>query len=71
MLREIVVLNSEHYDLHIPKEYLNRPIEILVFPVDHKNINYNNWSEEEIENIGKIGLISKSFEQDDEDYSKW
>mgnify|MGYP003966714143 FL=1 len=71
MLREIVVLNSEHYDLHIPKEYLNRSIEILVFLVDYENINYNNWSEEEIENVDKIGLISKSFEQDDEDYSKW
>jgi len=71
MLREIVIPNSEHYDLHIPKEYLNRSIEILVFPVDHENINYNNWSEEEIENVGKIGLISKSFEKDEEDYSKW
>ena len=71
MLREIVVPNSEHYDLHITKEYLNRSVEILVFPVEDENSNYENWSEEELENIGKIGLLSKSFEQDDEDYSKW
>lgn len=31
----------------------------------------NEWSEEELKNIGKIGLDSKSFVEDSEDYSKW
>ncbi|MEA3554035.1 MAG: hypothetical protein U9R39_06520 [Campylobacterota bacterium] len=35
------------------------------------NINYENWTQKEIENIGKIGLHSKSFLDDKEDYSKW
>ncbi len=36
-----------------------------------ENINYENWTQEEIANIGKIGLSSKSFIEDEEDYSKW
>jgi len=40
-------------------------------PNSSQQINYENWTQKEIENIGKIGLCSKSFVEDDEDYSKW
>ena len=33
MLREIIIPNNEHYELHTPKKYINRSVEILVFPV--------------------------------------
>jgi len=33
--------------------------------------NHNEWSEEELTNISKIGFNSKSFADDIEDYSKW
>ena len=33
--------------------------------------NYEPWSEEDIKNIGKTGLCSKSFVEDNKDYSKW
>ena len=36
-----------------------------------KNMHYENWTQDEIVNIGKIGMNSKSFVEDDEDYSKW
>ena len=36
-----------------------------------KEDEYEFWSEEEIEKIGKIGFVSSSFEDDEEDYSKW
>ena len=39
--------------------------------LDSENINYENWTQEEIRNIGKIGMCSKSFVDDKEDYSKW
>jgi len=32
MLREIIKTSSEEYIIHIPKEYLNREIEILILP---------------------------------------
>ena len=38
---------------------------------DNKDLDYGVWAENEIKNIGKIGLDSKSFVDDDEDYSKW
>jgi len=38
---------------------------------DENIINYENWTQEDIENIGKIGLSSKSFVEDNEDYSQW
>ena len=37
MLRQIIKPTSEHYDLHIPKEYLNREVEILVLPFESIN----------------------------------
>jgi len=38
---------------------------------DKEDIDYELWSQEEILNIGKAGLDSKSFVEDKEDYSKW
>ena len=32
---------------------------------DTNIINYENWTQEEIKNIGKIGLSSKSFAEDE------
>jgi len=46
--------------LQIINEVLSQKKEILSY-----------WSDEEIKNIGKIGLSSKTFLLDDEDYSKW
>ncbi|MDD4310361.1 MAG: hypothetical protein PHO32_08280 [Candidatus Cloacimonetes bacterium] len=34
MIRKIIQPQSESYILHIPKEYLNREIEILMVPLD-------------------------------------
>jgi hypothetical protein len=35
MLRQIIKPTSEHYDLQIPKEYLNHEVEILVLPFSY------------------------------------
>ena len=35
MLREIVRPTSEIYHIHIPKEYINTEVEILVSPFSH------------------------------------
>ena len=32
MLREIIRPTSDSYNIHIPKEYINRDVEILVLP---------------------------------------
>lgn len=33
MLRKIVKPTSEFYNVHIPKEYINRKVEIVVLPL--------------------------------------
>ncbi len=36
-----------------------------------KSNEFEEWSNKELEQIGKIGFVSKSFVEDSEDYSKW
>ncbi len=36
MLREIIIPNTEAYTIHIPKEYVNKKIEILILPFSCK-----------------------------------
>lgn len=57
MVREIIKPTSENYVLHIPKEYINQEIEILILPFDYKPnaVHYQDWSNEELEKIGKTG----------------
>lgn len=73
MVREIIKPTSESYVLHIPKEYINQEVEILILPFSYKPnaVNYDDWSNEELKKVGKIGFNSQSFVEDDEDYSKW
>ena len=33
MLRQIIRPTTGHYDLHIPKEYINQEIEIMILPL--------------------------------------
>ncbi|MEA3522395.1 MAG: hypothetical protein U9R50_05425 [Campylobacterota bacterium] len=34
MIREIIKPQQEEYTIHIPKEYLNHKVEILILPFD-------------------------------------
>jgi hypothetical protein len=77
MLREIIRPTTKSYNIQIPQEYINTEVEILVLPFSSKKSekikedDYEFWSDEEIDSIGKIGFVSSSFEDDNEDYSKW
>jgi len=37
MLREIIKLTTDFYGVHIPKEYINQEVEILVLPFSYSN----------------------------------
>lgn len=37
MLREIITPQSDEYMIHIPKEYINTKVEILVLPFAYAN----------------------------------
>jgi len=51
----------------IPSDQL---LQIINEVLSQKEI-LSYWSDEEIKNIGKIGLSSKTFLLDNEDYSRW
>ncbi len=67
-----VYLNNDEVIVH-RKDKEN----VVIIPFEQYNymkkreMNYELWNQEEISNIGKIGFNSKSFVDDDEDYSKW
>lgn len=35
MVREIIRPTSEHYNINIPKEYINTDVEILILPLNN------------------------------------
>jgi len=68
-IKKHLKLKDNELHLKLPKEFVNKEIEVII--IEKKDDEYEFWSEEEISKIGKIGFISSSFEEDNEDYSKW
>ena len=42
MLREIAIPKNEEFILHIPKEYVNKKIEFIAFPINEKEEEKEN-----------------------------
>ncbi len=57
MLKEIIIANTNTYTLQIPNEYLNRRLEIMVFPTDE--IKNRKEKDKKIELIWKTAGILK------------
>jgi hypothetical protein len=57
MLRQIIKPTSEFYSVHIPKEYLNQEVEILVLPFSYPD----KYAEDKIKIAQKslAGALSK------------
>lgn len=49
MLREIVRPTSENYNIHIPKEYINTEVEILVLPFSNMQNKIKDNEQSEIQ----------------------
>jgi len=57
MLREIIIPTSEFYSVHIPKEYINHEVEILVLPFS--NPSQKAGFKEEVKSKSFAGALSK------------
>lgn len=57
MLKETIIANTNTYTLQIPNEYLNRRLEIMVFPTDE--IKKRKEKDKKIELIWKTAGILK------------
>jgi hypothetical protein len=70
MLRKIITANKLYFTIPIPKEYLHRKLEILILPFEeYNNDGIEYWTEEELQQMSMNP--SFSFDDDNEDYSKW
>ena len=68
MLREIIKVKSSDYTIHIPEEYINQEVEILIRPYSKDIVR-----EEDLEYWQKIGKksLEKIWDNDeDEVYSE-
>ncbi len=68
-LREFIKVRNREINIQLPVDFDYQEVEVIIIPKSDEEIEF--WSEEELNNIGKIGLHSSVFEYDDEDYSKW
>jgi hypothetical protein len=68
-IREFIKVKNHQVTIDLPDDFDYEEVEVIIMPHNKKETNY--WNNEELCNIGKIGLHSNSFESDDEDYSKW
>jgi hypothetical protein len=68
-IREFIKVKNHQVTITLPSDFNYEEVEVIVMPNTKQEADYRN--NEELYNIGKIGLHSKSFEPDDEDYTKW
>jgi len=62
MLRKVIVPKKNHYTIDIPREYLNRQIEILIFPYD---LEYGSDQEEQTDTDTRLFWESFGSWQDE------
>jgi len=68
-----VYLNHEEVIIHRKGKENVVMIPFDEYEILKKSISYDymTWHKKELENVGNIGLDSRSFVDDNEDYSKW
>ena len=69
MLRKILTTSEDNLIIPLPKEYLNKKIEVLILPFNETNEEITYWSEEELESLSKNSYHYVA--EDSEDYSTW
>ncbi len=61
MIREIIRPSSSNYNIHIPEEYINQEVEILILPFSHNK--ENNLSNQNIKAL--LASVSEGLEEED------
>ena len=69
MLREFIKVENHRINIDLPRDFDGEEVEVIVLP--KKEDEYEFWSDKETNSIRKTRFVSSSFEDDDEDYSKW
>jgi|SaaInl8_200m_RNA_FD_contig_51_1723124_length_833_multi_2_in_0_out_0_1 hypothetical protein len=71
-VRQFAKVSNRNLQLTLPEDFDYEDVEVIVIPIVKKeeNIYIFSWKDTDISNMGKIGLLSASFPEDSEDYSK-
>lgn len=71
-IKEVTTVKNHQIILGLPACFdENEEVEVIVLSKKQTELDYEFWQQNELEQIGKIGFNSKSFVEDDEDYSTW
>jgi len=60
MIRKIIKPSSEYYNVHIPKEYMDKRVEILVLPFDDESEENNQETNENKKLLEKTAGLLRS-----------
>ncbi|MEA1911207.1 MAG: hypothetical protein U9N32_05965 [Spirochaetota bacterium] len=61
MIREIIRPSTNNYNIHIPEEYINQEIEILILPFSRNEIDH--LPEQNLKTL--LANVSEGLEEDD------
>jgi len=64
MLREIITPQSDEYMIHIPKEYINTKVEILVLPFAYTEEEIMRGVFNKYADSSKVDLEDNAWKQD-------
>ncbi|MFZ2452763.1 MAG: hypothetical protein WAW36_19830 [Methylovulum miyakonense] len=72
-IKEWAKVKNHQVTLTLPDSFdENEEVEVIV--LSRKNageLQWDFWNDDELAHIGRLGLHSQSFAEDDEDYSTW
>lgn len=70
-LREFVTVHNHQLHIQLPHDFNFRDVEVLIMPRSPVAEPQSATAFSSIQSIGKMGIHSQSFIDDDEDYSQW
>ena len=70
-LREYVKVQDHQLHIQLPNDFNFDEVEVLIMPKSSERATEATSSFSSIQSIGKAGLHSQSFVEDNEDYSQW
>ena len=70
-LREYVKVQDHQLHIWLPRDFNYGEVEVLIMPKSPEVDSNAPEHFSSIQSIGKAGLHSQSFVEDDEDYSQW
>lgn len=72
-IKELVKVKNHQVVLNLPDSFdEDEEVEVIILSKRNADeMQWDFWRADELAHIGKLGLHSQSFVEDDEDYSTW